>query len=291
MDPVNFIDNTPVAPLNGVTTPPNPSDIKVASIFIRVLRSQFVWTASIVGGSLAVAFAATRLSSNINIGALTIVPFYLVCSALTLSVGAALISVYQKGKELLYEISIWSTVLQNKINPVQNPWHNEIIDGLFLGAQPMLNFNHHEQLPNEGITAILTMVELKHELGASLFTEPVKPQDWAQLNIEQKIIDTPDFLPVPQAKIQAAVDFIHQTLTNGGQIYVHCKAGRGRSATAVICYLLQHGVKNKDGTTQVFQDVAEAIAYVKARRPVISINVKQRAAIETFFDEILIDLE
>jgi len=38
--------------------------------------------------------------------------------------------------------------------------------------------------------------------------------------------------------IETAIDFIRNTVTNGGHVYIHCKAGKGRSATYAMCYLM-----------------------------------------------------
>jgi atypical dual specificity phosphatase len=183
--------------------------------------------------------------------------------------------------ELLYEVSLWNTVLLNAFNSDKYPWNDEIIDGLFLGAQPMLNYQHHEELSKKGVTAILTMLE-QHEYGSSLFTEPVHSSDWKKLGIQQKIIDTSDFLPVSQDKIEEGVKFIHEELKKGGKVKIHCKAGRGRSATVVVCYLLKYGIKDKNGKVTRFGLVDGAINFVKSKRTVISINSKQRAAIQYY---------
>jgi atypical dual specificity phosphatase len=38
--------------------------------------------------------------------------------------------------------------------------------------------------------------------------------------------------------ISRAVDFIHRNASCGRMTYIHCKAGRGRSTTIVLCYLV-----------------------------------------------------
>ena len=62
---------------------------------------------------------------------------------------------------------------------------------------------------------------------------------------------TTDIFEAPcQRKLQQGVEFIDQFLPNStvqalgkqinsGTVYVHCKAGRTRSATLVGCYLMQ----------------------------------------------------
>jgi atypical dual specificity phosphatase len=277
---VNFTPETPAIKLN-------PHELKVSSVFKRVIQSRLVQTLATIGVSLGFVFSATKLSAAAVIAGITIVPLHLFYGAVILAAALTLGSIYLMRKELLYEVSLWKTVLGNKMNPDKNPWCNEIIDGLFLGAQPMLNLNHPSELTEKGITSILTLLETDHEFGMTLFTEAVQPQDWAKLGIEQKIIESPDFLPVSQEKIEEAVEFIREKLGKGEPVYVHCKAGRGRSATAVICYLLKYGIENPDKTTTRFSSVQEAIEFVKGKRNAININPRQRKAIEQYFKNLI----
>lgn len=43
----------------------------------------------------------------------------------------------------------------------------------------------------------------------------------------------------PQDMLLKGVEFIMNTTSAGGTVYVHCKAGRSRSATLVGCYLMK----------------------------------------------------
>lgn len=57
--------------------------------------------------------------------------------------------------------------------------------------------------------------------------------------IQQLYLPIVDFRPPSLADIQTALAFIEQHRQRGEQVYLHCKAGRGRSATIAICYLIQ----------------------------------------------------
>ncbi len=57
-------------------------------------------------------------------------------------------------------------------------------------------------------------------------------------------------------------------------IYVHCKAGRGRSATIVVAYLLKYGTEG-----QTFKNFDEAYGFVKKIRPQINLNKNQQSTI------------
>ncbi|KAI2803104.1 Phosphatidylglycerophosphatase and protein-tyrosine phosphatase 1, partial [Blomia tropicalis] len=64
-----------------------------------------------------------------------------------------------------------------------------------------------------------------------------------------------------------------QITPRGQSIYVHCKAGRTRSATLVACYLIK-----RYGLTP-----EEAIRLMTMRRRQIFLHTKQKDAIETFY--------
>ena len=47
---------------------------------------------------------------------------------------------------------------------------------------------------------------------------------------------------IPSKKrMKKTLDHIDQAIGNGGAVYVHCWAGRGRTGTVVGCYLARHG--------------------------------------------------
>nr|GFC65204.1 putative dual specificity protein phosphatase DSP8 [Tanacetum cinerariifolium] len=59
--------------------------------------------------------------------------------------------------------------------------------------------------------------------------------------IDNLVIPTRDYLFAPSfVDIDRAVNFIHRNATRGKTTYVHCKAGRGRSTTIVLCYLVEY---------------------------------------------------
>ena len=64
-------------------------------------------------------------------------------------------------------------------------------------------------------------------------------KEWSEAGVEQLHIPTPDLVAAPSLpSLKEAVKFIHCHGNKGGSVYVHCKAGRTRSATVVACYLM-----------------------------------------------------
>nr|CAB3495252.1 unnamed protein product [Digitaria exilis] len=116
---------------------------------------------------------------------------------------------------------------------------------------------------------------------------------WDQVDeahgIENLVLPTRDYLYAPSfVNLCEAADFIHSknllnispdvTLYEGNALsgkltYVHCKAGRGRSTTVVICYLVQY--KN--------MTPAEAYEHVRLRRPRVLLASAQWKAVLEFY--------
>ncbi|KAE9448727.1 hypothetical protein C3L33_19382, partial [Rhododendron williamsianum] len=85
--------------------------------------------------------------------------------------------------------------------------------------------------------------------------------------IDHLVIPTRDYLFAPSfADINRAVDFIHKNSSCGRTTYVHCKAGRGRSTTIVLCYLVMSCGYNLPVEYKQMSP-ADALEYVRSRRP------------------------
>lgn len=64
--------------------------------------------------------------------------------------------------------------------------------------------------------------------------------EWEKHGIEFLQLSTTDIFETPcQEKLLKGVEFINKHKASKGSVYVHCKAGRTRSATLVGCYLMQ----------------------------------------------------
>lgn len=119
---------------------------------------------------------------------------------------------------------------------------------IFLG--PMPNHLSIMNSPNriakkEGLTAVLSVnaggsaSEGGERIPRGLL-QPSTAADWQEKGIICAEIDQPDHKPLSIAQLKEAADFIHCIVSKGGNIYVHCKAGQGRSAMAIAAYLIQY---------------------------------------------------
>ena len=92
---------------------------------------------------------------------------------------------------------------------------------------------------------------------------------WKNSQVEYKLLPAPDFEPVPFHAIKEGVSFLYRRLHAGKNVYIHCKAGRGRSVTIVIAYLMQyHQLSYEEAYLKV----------LRARRQ-INLNHSQQAAV------------
>ncbi|XP_076043565.1 protein tyrosine phosphatase, mitochondrial 1 isoform X2 [Oratosquilla oratoria] len=117
-------------------------------------------------------------------------------------------------------------------------------------------------------------IDDKVMLGALPFKGMTK-QGWASAGVEFLQLSTTDIFEAPcQEKLQEGVEFISNFIAQKkpGFIYVHCKAGRTRSATLVGCYLMKRYEWTPD----------QAVGRIRERRPHIILGPMQWEALRTF---------
>lgn len=115
--------------------------------------------------------------------------------------------------------------------------------------------------------------------------------NWAGLNelvkdtvvIRQFTYPTTDFgAPIFIDLLRAVRDLEHRDDYNHGLAYVHCKAGRGRSAVTVAAYLAH--VLQKAG---IVLDAKKIKIYLQSKRSQVSLNAEHRAALDFFIAQLL----
>ena len=95
---------------------------------------------------------------------------------------------------------------------------------------------------------------------------------------------TTDIFSAPsQEKLQRGVEFISDISSRpgGGSVYVHCKAGRTRSATLVGCYLLDKHRAQGDASNPEL-----AVQIMKKVRPHVLLHNKQWQAMRDFHENL-----
>jgi protein tyrosine phosphatase len=171
----------------------------------------------------------------------------------TLKYIAHIISLYYN-----YVVSFLSARGEEFLNTFGFSWQSRYqwwncVDGsapgpaLYLGALPLVQKvfckimrNDADSLENLGISAVLSAVEPFENNYEGCCLSPVTPEQWQEKKISQLQLSTPDLKPIDQNKIEKGVEFIHENLKEGRSVYVHCKAGRGRSVLIVLCFLIKY---------------------------------------------------
>ena len=115
--------------------------------------------------------------------------------------------------------------------------------------------NHRKELLVLGVESVVSIVE-EFEKRPSIVGTPITKSKWKEHNVNNIEISFPDFAQVSTEKLYQSALAIKQSLDKGYKCYVHCKAGRGRSAAAIVSYLCLF----KDFTPQ------EALNLVKEKR-------------------------
>lgn len=139
-------------------------------------------------------------------------------------------------------------------------WWDPVDEHVLIGALPLswdVPF-----LAKQGVKGVINLCDE--------YTGPQKAYD--AHGIEQIYLPTVDFCAPSLTHVETAVDFIQRHQANQGRVFVHCKAGRGRSATVVICYLIQqHNLSPQD-----------AQQTLKERRPRVISGLHKRKVVQQF---------
>uniref|UniRef100_A0A182M0E1 Phosphatidylglycerophosphatase and protein-tyrosine phosphatase 1 n=1 Tax=Anopheles culicifacies TaxID=139723 RepID=A0A182M0E1_9DIPT len=177
--------------------------------------------------------------------------------------------------------SLFYNVMMEKMTA--RNWYDRIDENVILGALPFRSMAQ-EMIKKENIKAVVSMNE-DYELWA--FSN--NKARWAKLGVEFLQLETTDIFESPcQEKLWKGVQFMNRFLpvndkmlqlpssegppAETGTIYVHCKAGRTRSATLVGCYLIM-----KNGWSP-----EQAVEHMRDCRPHILLRSKQWEALRLF---------
>lgn len=177
---------------------------------------------------------------------------------------------------------ILNDVLAEKEKP-RNPM-NVVANGLVLGVIPkasqideMINTANDGTHPVKSIDIFSITDEFEQGM-----PEMLQPKDLAKSrsDVELKHHQVPmtDFgAEITPQSILAAVYKMRQIIENGGEIYIHCKAGKARSAMIVATYLAIYGdEKNNfiiDNTDPINNPpLKQAVAYLKEKRSQVNLH-------------------
>ncbi|CAN6283915.1 unnamed protein product [Urochloa humidicola] len=167
------------------------------------------------------------------------------------------------GARMLFYPTLCYNVVRNRLE-AHFHWWDQVDEHVLLGAVPFPS--DVLRLKELGVCGVVTLNESYERL--------VPRSLYEAHGIENLVLPTRDYLYAPSfVNLCEAADFIHRNALSGKLTYVHCKAGRGRSTTVVICYLVQY--KN--------MTPAEAYEHVRLRRPRVLLASAQWQAVQEFY--------
>ncbi|XP_059537461.1 phosphatidylglycerophosphatase and protein-tyrosine phosphatase 1-like [Myotis daubentonii] len=136
---------------------------------------------------------------------------------------------------VLFYPTLLYTVLRGTVpGRARRDWYNRIDRTVLLGALPLRSMTRR-LVEDENVRGVITMNE---EYETRFLCNSAR--EWRQGGVEQLRLSTVDMTGVPTlANLQKGVQFALQYQSLGQSVYVHCKAGRSRSATMVAAYLIQ----------------------------------------------------
>jgi protein-tyrosine phosphatase len=142
-------------------------------------------------------------------------------------------------------------LFKNKKRPFE---YTLIDDCVILGSLPREESHLNELKTKHNVAGIVTL-NMPWEL-------VIKSEDITKFGMESLLISTPDYCAPTLENCMKGVAFIEKIKNQnpGRRVYVHCNAGKGRSTTVVLCFLL----KSKKWTCD------QAFEYVKKKRPHIA---------------------
>ena len=164
------------------------------------------------------------------------------------------------GARIIFIPTLAWNVLLGKVLRIRH-WWDFIDDQVIVGAFPF--WFDVAAMSENGVQAV---VNTCNEYGG-----PVKQYD--HFGIEQLRVPTIDFTAPSLASIQLGVAFIQQHVEQGHNVYVHCKAGRGRSATVALCWLMAH----RDMTPEQAQE------HLLAKRPHVHSTLPARTVVKQYW--------
>ncbi len=139
-------------------------------------------------------------------------------------------------------------------------WWDPVTPDVVLGALPLRR--DVAPLAQLGVRGVINMCrEYRGPLG-----------EYQRYGIEQLWLPTVDFNPPSLEDIERGVEFLDRITGQGGKVYVHCKAGRARSATVVLCWL----VHSQNMTPE------QAQQHLLSKRPHVNPRLLQRPVVQEY---------
>jgi hypothetical protein len=182
-------------------------------------------------------------------------------------------------------VSLLNSTLKSGFFHSKTQWdkYNQLATGLFIGQIPLgsswiggalidkiVRFVNGAN-PYRPLRRIISVLEPDEAKGEGfLCVNTVTASDLAERKIERTLLNVPDFTAGfdEKATIDAVFD-IRKCIVENGSAYVHCKAGRARSATVCLLYLMYFEI---NPYTQKRYTLSEALSHLTSCRVQIDLS-------------------
>jgi protein-tyrosine phosphatase len=151
-------------------------------------------------------------------------------------------------------------------------WWHSITDKLILGGIPLLNFDHVNGMKKLGVQAVYSILEDFEALSNTFFSVPVIAENWKRADIAYQRLRCPDMKAMTVKELSLAADWVHSHISSNKTVYVHCKAGRGRSVMVAMAYLIRYHKKS----------LKQALEHICSKRSVVSLRPCQLDRLKEF---------
>ena len=141
-------------------------------------------------------------------------------------------------------------------------WWDEVDSSLYVGAQPLVS--DIRRLLALDVRGVINMCE---EFDGHV-------EAYSDAGITQLHLPTTDFTAPSLENIQRGIQFIDGMHAQGHAVYIHCKAGRGRSATVALCWLMH---ENRIPPS-------EALRRLATKRRQVSRSIAQRRVVQQYWE-------
>ena len=165
------------------------------------------------------------------------------------------------GALLLFPATLAWNFLLGRILKIRN-WWDFIDEKVIVGAFPF-PFDV-DRMAADGVRAVVNTCD---EYGG-----PVS--QYQKHSIQQLRIPTIDFTPPCFDDVKKGVAFVSENVEQGNTVYIHCKAGRGRSATVALCWLMA----DRD------MDPWEAQKHLLAHRSHVHSTLPEREVVKQYWE-------
>jgi hypothetical protein len=119
----------------------------------------------------------------------------------------------------------------------------EVHSGLFVGPQT----EYESRIRHESGWVVVQACKEPYHREAVGYTTPMPPEGHPEYWFARRgnrvclnLVDAPDPADIPPEAMDAAVEFIHQQLTSGARVFLHCQMAMSRSPGIAMLYLGTH---------------------------------------------------